>query len=227
MRPPAPLGDAKSTAPAWAEGPLSSASPQSVGVVGLGRMAQALLLPLMECGLVPRERVQAVVASQASAQRLATAHPGLAVGTDPEAAWRAEAVLLGPPPRSATERAYSFDTIGMLCLGRGQTELARRMFERSAEAAPNPSTFVRMGMAETMLGRPADAMAHYRHAASLDPDLATAWRGVAAAASATGDRTAMEDAVRNMTRLEPGNPLLVDARAWLAADDSLRRVTRH
>ena len=38
---------------------------------------------------------------------------------------------------------------------------------------------------------------------------------------------AMEDAVRNMTRLEPGNPLLVDARAWLAADDSLRRVTRH
>ena len=58
-------------------------------------------------------------------------------------------------------------------------------------------------------------------------DLATAWRGVAAAASATGDRTAMEDAVRNMTRLEPGNPLLVDARAWLAADDSLRRVARH
>ena len=152
----------------------------------------------------------------------------VALQADAARAWtRAEAVLLGPPPRSATERAYGFDTIGMLCLGRGQTELARRMFERSAEAAPNPSTFVRMGMAETMLGRPADAMTHYRHAASLDPDLVTAWRGVAAAASATGDRTAMEDAVRNMTRLEPGNPLLVDARAWLAADDSLRRVARH
>ena len=62
-------------------------------------MAQALLFPLMASGLVPRERVQAVVASEASAQRLAAAHPGLAVGTDPAAAWRGDALLLAVKPQ--------------------------------------------------------------------------------------------------------------------------------
>ena len=156
MRPPAPLGDAKSTAPAWAEGPLSSASPQSVGVVGLGRMAQALLLPLMECGLVPRERVQAVVASQASAQRLATAHPGLAVGTDPEAAWRAEAVLLAVKPQqvqAVSAAAPAPDPVGPppllisvlagVSLGRLQT-----LFPgwRVVRAVPNTPCLVRAGL---------------------------------------------------------------------------------
>jgi pyrroline-5-carboxylate reductase len=78
---------------------LSSFSPGTFGVIGLGRMAQALLFPLMASGLLPRERVQAVVASDASAQRLAAAHPGLAVGTDAAAAWRAEALLLAVKPQ--------------------------------------------------------------------------------------------------------------------------------
>lgn len=81
-------------------------------------MAQALLFPLMASGLLSRERVQAVVASDASAQRLAAAHPDLAVGTDAAAAWRADALLLAvkpqqlaalaataPAPPSATEAA--------------------------------------------------------------------------------------------------------------------------
>ena len=51
------------------------------GVVGLGRMAQALLFPLLEAGLVQREGVRAVVASEASATCLAQTH-GLTVATD-------------------------------------------------------------------------------------------------------------------------------------------------
>ena len=78
---------------------MSSFSPGTFGVIGLGRMAQALLFPLMASGLLPRERVQAVVASDASAQRLAAAHPGLAVGTDAAAAWRADALLLAVKPQ--------------------------------------------------------------------------------------------------------------------------------
>jgi len=78
---------------------LSSFSPGTFGVIGLGRMAQALLFPLMASGLLPRERVQAVVASDASAQRLAAANPGLAVGTDAAAAWRADALLLAVKPQ--------------------------------------------------------------------------------------------------------------------------------
>ncbi|MFM7231255.1 MAG: hypothetical protein ACKO3S_04660 [bacterium] len=149
-----------------------------------------------------------------------------ALQADAERAWaRTESVLLGPPARPATERARGFDTIGMLCMGRGLHERARRMFERAAEAAPNPSTFVRIGMTETLLGRPAEAMAHYRHAATLDPRLPTAWRGLAAAASATGDRATMAEAVTRLAELAPDDPTLADARAWLAAD-SLRRTTR-
>ena len=42
---------------------MSSFSPSTFGVIGLGRMAQALLFPLMASGQVARERVQAVVAA--------------------------------------------------------------------------------------------------------------------------------------------------------------------
>jgi len=54
--------------------------------------------------------------------------------------------------------------------------------------------------------------------ATLNPDLPTAWRGVAAAAGALGDRASMQTAVRNLERLEPGGQSLHDARAWLEAN---------
>lgn len=67
-------------------------------MVGLGRMATALLLPLIESGLVERSAVRAAVASVASAERLATEH-GLNVSTDPREAWRAPLVLLAVKPQ--------------------------------------------------------------------------------------------------------------------------------
>jgi tetratricopeptide (TPR) repeat protein len=142
-----------------------------------------------------------------------------ALQSDSERMWsRAEAILLGPPERPASERADGLGTIGMMRFGRGQFAPAVRLFERSAAAAPNPRTFVEWGMAETMLGHYPDAMAHYTHAATLNPDLPTAWRGVAAAASALGDRASMETAARNLERLEPAGQSAHDARAWLEAN---------
>ena len=146
-----------------------------------------------------------------------------ALQSDSERTWsRAEAILLGPPARPANERADGLGTIGMMRFGRGQYAPAARLFQRSAEAAPNPRTFVEWGMAETMLGNPAEAMAHYTHAAALNPNLPSAWRGVAAAASALGDRPRMEAAVRNLERLEPGGQTRHDARAWLEANPAPR-----
>jgi len=142
-----------------------------------------------------------------------------ALQSDPERMWsRAEAILVGPPVRPASERADGLGTIGMMRLGRGDPARALRLFQRSAEAAPNPRMFVQWGMAETLLGHPAAAMTQYRHAAALNPDLGAAWRGVAAAASALGDRDRMEEAVRQLERLEPGGQTLHDARAWLEAN---------
>ena len=70
----------------------------SFGVVGLGRMAQALLFPLLEAGLVQPGDVSAAVASEASAEMLRQAH-GLNVATDPQAAWSAPVVLLAVKPQ--------------------------------------------------------------------------------------------------------------------------------
>ena len=143
---------------------MSSFSPGTFGVIGLGRMAQALLFPLMASGLLPRERVQAVVASDASAQRLAAAHPGLAVGTDAAAAWSADALLLAvkpqqlaalaataPTPPSATEAGTEGSTqppllisvLAGVTLGRLQALFPGR---RIVRAVPNTPCLVGAGL---------------------------------------------------------------------------------
>jgi pyrroline-5-carboxylate reductase len=68
------------------------------GVVGLGQMAQALLFPLIEAGLVERSAVRAVVAGEATACQLAESHH-LQVSTDPAEAWQAPVVLLAVKPQ--------------------------------------------------------------------------------------------------------------------------------
>ena len=85
----------------WADAPAGATVTDpdgSFGVVGLGRMALALLLPLIDAGLIDPAAVRAVVASPASARRLATDH-GLAVGTDAAAAWGCPTVLLAVKPQ--------------------------------------------------------------------------------------------------------------------------------
>ncbi|MEI6359887.1 MAG: pyrroline-5-carboxylate reductase [Synechococcus sp. ELA619] len=77
---------------------LGGFAPERFGVVGFGRMAQALLLPLIASGQVPAAAVRAVVGTDASAARLA-AQLGLAVATDPTEAWQAPVVLLAIKPQ--------------------------------------------------------------------------------------------------------------------------------
>ena len=74
-------------------------SPERFGVIGLGRMAQALLWPLVEAGLVPLDSVRAAVGTAASAERLAAGHPGLVVSADASEAWRAPVLLLAVKPQ--------------------------------------------------------------------------------------------------------------------------------
>ncbi|MEQ1833316.1 MAG: hypothetical protein ABL977_09705 [Candidatus Eisenbacteria bacterium] len=168
-------------------------------------------------------RASAVLALPVALVALVPALHWAALQSDAERTWsRAESVLMGPPARDLNERGDSFALIGMMRFGRGQYEPARALFERAAQAAPNPSTFVRIGMAETMLGRHAQALAQYRHAAELDSNLVTAWRGVAAASSALGDREHMAQAVHALGRLEPQGQTVRDARAWLEGGSAAR-----
>jgi pyrroline-5-carboxylate reductase len=71
---------------------------ETFGVVGLGRMAQALLLPLLDAGLIQRSAVRASVASEASARRLGE-DLRIEVSTDPARAWAAPVVLLAVKPQ--------------------------------------------------------------------------------------------------------------------------------
>ncbi len=76
--------------------------PPGFGVVGLGRMAQALLEPWIEDALIAPEAVRAVVGSAASRDRWAAANLAghvLRVSTDPREAWAAPVVLLAVKPQ--------------------------------------------------------------------------------------------------------------------------------
>ena len=75
----------------------------SVGVIGLGRMAQALIFPLIERGKLQSADVIGVVGSEASVSRLTPDLPnGLTVvsASDPRAtdAWNASVQLLAVKP---------------------------------------------------------------------------------------------------------------------------------
>jgi pyrroline-5-carboxylate reductase len=126
------------------------------GVVGLGRMAQALLWPLLEAGLVEREGVRAVVASEASAASLRQAHQ-LAVDTDAAAAWTAPVVLLAVKPqqlevaaRGAAEAAAAAPAGGLLIsvLAGVTLERLQRLFPawQCVRAVPNTPALVRAGL---------------------------------------------------------------------------------
>ena len=120
-------------------------------MVGLGRMAQALLLPLLETGQVSRERVRAVVASRSSAERLTAAH-ALAVGTDPAPVWRAPVVLLAVKPQQldAVVSTLPADASGLLISVLAGVTLARlqRLLPawRCVRAVPNTPALMRRGL---------------------------------------------------------------------------------
>jgi len=129
----------------------------SLGVVGLGRMAQALLFPLLEAGLVEAAGVRAVVASGASAARLAQAH-GLAVGTDPAEAWAAPVVLLAVKPQQLDQVALAASPgqQGLLIsvLAGVKLERLQRLFPawHCVRAVPNTPSLVRAGLTGLAFG---------------------------------------------------------------------------
>ena len=101
----------------------------SVGVIGLGRMAQALIFPLIEKGKLQSADVIGVVGSDASVARLTPALPDgltLVTASDPRAmdAWKASVQLLAVKPQqldaedelSTLARLYLKRTIGGLAL---------------------------------------------------------------------------------------------------------------
>jgi pyrroline-5-carboxylate reductase len=145
---------------------VSGFSPTSFGVIGLGRMAQALLFPLVESGQVPASSVRAAVASAASADRLRQQHPKLAISTDAAAAWGSGVVLLAVKPQqleavaAQAPRSDAAEPPLLISVLAGVT-LARlqRLFPgwRVVRAVPNTPALVRCGLTGLAWGEGVDA----------------------------------------------------------------------
>ena len=132
----------------------------SLGVIGLGRMAQALLLPLLEQGDPAATDVVAVVGQQTSADRLAQTMPnGLTIVPSSDAraaeAWKAPVQLLAikpyqldqvasmAPPVQGHEPSLLISVLAGVTLERLQRAFPGRVCVR---AVPNTPSLVRAGL---------------------------------------------------------------------------------
>ena len=132
----------------------------SLGVIGLGRMAQALLLPLLEQGTPSADEVIAVVGQAATVTRLASELPAeltLLAASDPQAlsAWRAPMQLLAIKPYQLDQVAAAappvhdesspllISVLAGITLERLQSSFPGRVCVR---AVPNTPSLVRAGL---------------------------------------------------------------------------------
>lgn len=151
----------------WSEVPDDGSG--RFGVVGLGRMAQALLFPLIESGQIEPGDVRAAVASDASVRSLAVEH-NLMVGTDPAPAWACPIVLLAIKPQQLEAVAAAAPPLAAAPgIGTGpllisvlagvSLERLRRLFpgRRIVRAVPNTPALVRAGLTALAFDNEVDA----------------------------------------------------------------------
>ena len=124
-------------------------SPGVFGVVGFGRMAQALVTPLIESGQLDAASIRAAVASEASRQRLAA--NGLPVSTNPGAAWACPVVVLAVKPQQLEAAASAAGGAGGLLISVLAGVRLQRLQElfpqwRCIRAVPNTPALVRNGL---------------------------------------------------------------------------------
>ncbi|MEO1003473.1 MAG: pyrroline-5-carboxylate reductase [Cyanobacteria bacterium J06638_7] len=130
--------------------------------MGLGRMAQALLLPLLEAGLLRPSQVRAAVASSATAARLQSSLQ-LEVGTDAGPVWTAPVVLLAVKPQqlAAVAATVPAGAGGLLISVLAGVTVGRleQLFPawRCVRAVPNTPALVRQGLTGLAWGEAVDA----------------------------------------------------------------------
>jgi tetratricopeptide (TPR) repeat protein len=178
-------------------------------------MALALIAAWTVAGALARHASYAGLGIAVALMTAAPAVQWLALQSDvPRALARIERRLLRPAT-PAGERAAGWDFVGMRYVGLGRAADGEQALRRSVEAAPNPRILVEWGVAVLSRGDFARALPIFQRAAALDPLLIGAWRGLATAASAIGDRAELARAADGIERLNPGDPMVGEARAAL------------
>jgi hypothetical protein len=131
---------------------------------------------------------------------------------------RIEALMVGPPQRPLEDRARSWDFLGWRHFHGARYDAAARAFEQAVTAAPSARNHTHWAMAETMLGRHAQALEIYTRAAERDSNLAIAWFGVGVSGINSGHRPEVERALRHLERVAPDNEKTREIRQWLEAN---------
>ncbi|MEO5618767.1 MAG: hypothetical protein ABIS67_13450 [Candidatus Eisenbacteria bacterium] len=128
---------------------------------------------------------------------------------------RLEALMTGPPLRSAVDRATNWDFIGWARFRDEQYDRSALAFEQASHAAPSPRHLTNWAMAETMLGRQERAFELYASAVERDSNYRMGWFGVGVSAINSGRPAEARRAVRALERLDPNNPKTVELVEWL------------
>lgn len=132
--------------------------------------------------------------------------------------------MTGPPQRTATERATTWDFIGARYFRRGQEadrdgrlDAARVYFTRAtaafasaAETGPSPRILQEWALAATMKGDYAAAYAAYVRLLEKAPDNILGWLGLATVSINRGDLAEGRRGANEMLRLRPGEPVALD-----------------
>ncbi|HEV3059555.1 MAG TPA: tetratricopeptide repeat protein [Vicinamibacterales bacterium] len=117
--------------------------------------------------------------------------------------------------RVAVERALSiegafgpaYETLGLILWRGGDPRGAIAAFNTAVRSDPrNTRALVWMAMAQTNLGRTADALVTFERASRADPTSVDAWIGIANAELTLHDLDAAAGALQNAERLQPDRP---------------------
>jgi tetratricopeptide (TPR) repeat protein len=130
---------------------------------------------------------------------------------------RAESILESPPQRGDEERAQGLATLGLTRYTRGDPRGGRRLFLRSMAISPHPRRLVEWGTVANLSGRPEEAILYFLRSTEIDPNLESAWQGVAESAEALADTVHLREATVQLQRLDPGGAPLKAARERLQA----------
>jgi hypothetical protein len=116
---------------------------------------------------------------------------------------RVEAFVTEPPRRSDSERATTWDYLGVRNFSLEHWGASATAFARAAETGPSPRILVEWAMAETQRGDLATAQRVYRRVLDGDSTSIVAWRGLAAVSSRMGEFDVSRRAANRLLTLDP------------------------
>jgi tetratricopeptide (TPR) repeat protein len=189
-------GSALAAVAAWRVAAVASPAPRAgaPGKAGSGAtlaLALAALFPALQWAALPADPVRFMA--------------------------RAESILEGPPRRADEERAQGLATLGLTRYTRGDPRGGRRLLLRSMEISPHPRRLVEWGTVANLYGRPEEAIVYFQRSTEINPDLTSAWQGLAQSAAALADTARLRVATVQLQRLEPDGAAVRTARERLQA----------